>query len=250
MYIELTKRTLSKIFQYDTLQRLDLSQNSLAEVKDLLQVLCIMLFKWRIYYSFNLVLVFIKSEESCFGFYCSAAINWQATTSWRTLSEENKLMALPEIICFCKKLWLLNLEGNRFVRLPGAILKLQNLEDLWKFNNPLKTTLSSAATSVGDEHSNHVGLLPRKSTTTTTSTADSAPTVHNPQLLQTLCCKVLAQHSVPYWNAPYLPPLTCRALDLIHTEYVKIAIQNKLAYKKLRIIDHSRDHRKLYRDKL
>ena len=133
--------------------------------------------------------------------------------------KKNKLTALPEIIRFCKKLRVLNLEGNRFVRLPGAILKLQNLEDLWKFNNPLKTTLSSAATSVGDEHSNHVGLLPRKSTTTTTSTADSAPTVHNPQLLQTLCCKVLAQHSVPYWNAPYLPPLTCRALDLIHTEY-------------------------------
>jgi len=133
--------------------------------------------------------------------------------------KKNKLTTLPEIIRFCKKLRVLNLEGNRFVRLPGAILKLHNLEDLWKLNNSLKITPSSAATSVGDEHSNHIGLLPRKFTTTTTSTADSSPTVHNPQLLQTLCCKVFAQHSVPYWNAPYLPPLTCRALDLIHTEY-------------------------------
>jgi len=130
--------------------------------------------------------------------------------------KRNKLKTLPEIIRFCKKLRVLNLVGNKFERLPSAILKLKNLEDLWKYDNPLKETLSSAATSVGDEQSNHVGLLSRK---TTTSTADSAPTVHNPQLLQTLCCKVLAQHSVPYWNAPYLPPLTCRTLDLIHTEY-------------------------------
>jgi len=77
---------LSNIFQYDTLQKLDLSQNSLAEVEDLLQVLCVMLFKMKdlLLHFKNLVLVFIKSEECCFGFYrtyCSAAINWQATAS-------------------------------------------------------------------------------------------------------------------------------------------------------------------------
>jgi len=115
---------------------------------------------------------------------------------------------------------VLSLEGNRFHHLPGAILKLQNLKDLWKFDNPLVTTLSSAATSDVNEMINHIGLLPRKSiTTTSTSTNNSLPTPHLLQTLQTLCCTVIAQHSIPHWNVPYLPNLVCRQLDLIHTEY-------------------------------
>jgi len=40
MCIELTKQMLRNVFQFRTLQKLDLSHNSLAEVEDLLEVHC------------------------------------------------------------------------------------------------------------------------------------------------------------------------------------------------------------------
>ena len=144
--------------------------------------------------------------------------------------KNNKLTTLPEIIRFCKELRVLNLVKNKFVRIPGVVLQLKRLEDLWKYDNMLKTTVSSNATGTAEEIANHIGVIPRNATTalTTNTTPPSAtdsdnkdkPTiVYNPQSLQTLSCKVLAQHSVPYWTVPYLPPLMCKNLDLIHTEY-------------------------------
>ena len=52
---------LSNVFQYDTLQKLDLSQNSLAEVEDLLQVFCIMLFKMK-----DFIAAFFKSSSGIY----------------------------------------------------------------------------------------------------------------------------------------------------------------------------------------
>ena len=143
--------------------------------------------------------------------------------------KNNKLTTLPEILRFCKELRVLNLVRNKFVRIPGVVLQLKKLEDLWKYENILKSTLSYNATTVGDESINRVGVVPRNTTqattnTTTANTTDDAnkdkpSVVYNPQTLQTLCCKAVAQHSIPYWTVPYLPPLLCKNLDAIHTEY-------------------------------
>lgn len=45
VFIELSKRMLSNVFQYETLQKLDLSNNSLVEVENLLQVILLYLLK-------------------------------------------------------------------------------------------------------------------------------------------------------------------------------------------------------------
>lgn len=143
--------------------------------------------------------------------------------------KKNKLTTLPEIIRFCKELRVLNLVGNKFVRIPGVVLQLKKLEDLWKYNNILKNTVSHNATATTEERLNHIGVLPRNTTQTATNTTpanttndgekDKPSVVYNPQTLQTLSCKVVAQHSMPYWTVPYLPPLICKNLDVIHTEY-------------------------------
>ena len=143
----------------------------------------------------------------------------------------NKLTTLPEILRFCKELRVLNLVRNKFVRIPGVVLQLKKLEDLWKYENMLKSTVSYNATGTGEEMANHIGVIPRNTTAQATTTNNAMPAntasndnkdkpvVYNPQSLQTLSCKTLAQHSVPYWTVPYLPPLMCKNLDLIHTEY-------------------------------
>lgn len=145
--------------------------------------------------------------------------------------KNNKLTTLPEILRFCTELRVLNLVNNKFIRIPGVVLQLKKLEDLWKYYNTLKTTVSHNATATGEEMAYHIGVVPRNPTAPTTNTnttpqnttgndnKDKPSVVYNPQLLQTLSCKVLAQHSVPYWTVPYLPPLLCKNLDLIHTEY-------------------------------
>ena len=145
--------------------------------------------------------------------------------------KNNKLTTLPEILRFCKELRVLNLVRNKFVRVPGVVLQLKKLEDLWKYENPLKSTVSHNATATGEERVNHIGVVPRNTTAQTTATNNATPantasndnkdkpTIYNPQSLQTLSCKTLAQHSVPYWTVPYLPPLMCKNLDVIHTEY-------------------------------
>jgi len=144
--------------------------------------------------------------------------------------KNNKLTTLPEIIRFCKELRVLSLVRNEFIRIPGIVLQLKKLEDLWKYDNLLKTTVSNNATATTEERINHIGMIPRNTTalaatiappanTTNDENKPQAPIVYNPQSLQTLSCKVLAQHSVPYWTVPYLPPLLSKSLDLIHTEY-------------------------------
>ena len=144
--------------------------------------------------------------------------------------KNNKLSTLPEILRFCKELRVLNLVRNKFVRIPSVVLQLKKLEDLWKYDNILKSTLSSNATSDAVESLYRVGVVPRNTTQATTvatpaNTADDdnkdkqPSVVYNPQTLETLCCKAVAQHSIPYWTVPYLPPLLCKNLDAIHTEY-------------------------------
>ena len=140
--------------------------------------------------------------------------------------KNNKLTTLPEILRFCKKLRVLNLVYNKFIRIPGVVLQLKKLEDLWKYGNNLKTTVSSNATATYEEQVNHIGVIPCNTTTQTSATPNTTsnsgkdqPIIYNPQALQTLSCKTLAQHSVPYWSVSYLPPLLCKNLDMIHTEY-------------------------------
>ena len=140
--------------------------------------------------------------------------------------KSNKLTTLPEILRFCKELRVLNLVYNKFIQIPGVVLQLKKLEDLWKYGNNLKTTVSSNATATDEEQVNHIGVKPRNATIQTNPTPNTTSNgskdqliIYNPQALQTLSCKTLAQHSVPYWSVSYLPPLLCKNLDLIHTEY-------------------------------
>ena len=85
---------LGNVFQYDTLQKLDLSNNNLAEVENLLQVTWPELSIFTInftYLAFLIVLVSDKLEEFVIGFYWisqPAPFSWKTEAPWRTFTEE------------------------------------------------------------------------------------------------------------------------------------------------------------------
>lgn len=104
----------------------------------------------------------------------------------------NALSDLPITLGFCQKLNVLNLKANRFTLIPGVVLKLMNLKDLRRLDNPLvKDTLMRGVPA-----------------------ADTA-TVHNPTSLQSLCTRAVFVSHIDYWEQENLGPLQCKTLDYL-----------------------------------
>ena len=101
----------------------------------------------------------------------------------------NTLSDLPITLQFCQNLTVLNLKANRFASIPSVVLKLKNLRDLRRLDNPLS------------------GSTPVTQTTTTN--------IHSPASLQSLCTRAVFINQIDYWKQQSLGPMQCKTLDYI-----------------------------------
>ena len=110
----------------------------------------------------------------------------------------NTLSDLPITLQFCQNLTVLNLQANRFVRIPGVVLKLKNLKDLRRLDNPLGT------------RTDYASLISSVPVTQTTATS-----IHSPASLQNLCTRAVFINQIDYWTQLSLGPMQCKTLDYI-----------------------------------
>lgn len=110
----------------------------------------------------------------------------------------NTLSDLPITLGFCQKLNVLNLKANRFTRIPGVVLKLLNLKELRRLDNPLV---------MGKDMLRGVPAVP------------ATGTVHNPASLQSLCTRAVFVNHIDYWEQESLGQLQCKTLDYLASSF-------------------------------
>ena len=108
----------------------------------------------------------------------------------------NSLSDLPITLRFCQKLTVLNLKANQFHRIPGVVLKLTNLQELRRLENPLRSR-------------SELSSIPNSSAPLTQATAG----IHSPGSLQSLCTRAMFTNHIDYWKHESLGPMQCKTLD-------------------------------------
>lgn len=124
--------------------------------------------------------------------------------------KNNQLNDLPITLAFCKKLKDLNLSKNKFNLLPGVLLRLPNLQELRRLDNPLSQLYH------GFELPPHI-----KISTPSNSVPSSQKTepIFNPDSLQTLSSKAAFTHHIDYWASETVGALQCRILDHLASQF-------------------------------
>ena len=120
--------------------------------------------------------------------------------------KNNELHDLPVTLAFCTKLKDLNLQNNKFKRLPGVLLRLPNLQELRRFGNPLPQLFSGQFYQPPHIYIN----------TSSGSSQCQKPAFMS---LQSLCTKVIFTHHIDYWATGTVGPLQCKILDCLASQF-------------------------------
>ena len=116
---------------------------------------------------------------------------------------KNNLKDLPITLGHCQKLSFLDLHGNKLSSIPAAVIHLQKLQDLRRLDNPLSDWPASGSFP-------HINVR---------SINGNRQGPWSPDSLQSLVSARVMTAQVNYWKERNFPPLQCRWLDSLATQY-------------------------------
>ena len=131
-------------------------------------------------------------------------------------ASKNQLHDLPVTLAFCLNLEELNLKDNKFTCLPGILLRLKNLQDLRRYENPLPQLYN------GFSQLPHIKI---------SRVEHSQHDKFEPDSLQTLCAKAAFTNYIGYWTCNSVGPLQCKILDCLASKFTLCEHCNRAVFK-------------------